>query len=170
MRTLDLAAILLPKEMRGRWLTEWAGELAVLPTRTTRAGFVIHLVVGMPRLARTLRTSTDDAEHAHHIPTRTAGPAIAAGTSVAIVATLTMSWPTAAVVAVHGGRCAKHVDEPGSVPEQCGRAIGADLLQCLSRVCGSAGRGSPPQRQLRLVGSHNSSHCATVGQTNPDAG
>jgi (p)ppGpp synthase/HD superfamily hydrolase len=53
--TLRIAAILLPNVARARWLEEWTGELAVLPTRRSRATFVVRIICGMPRLALTLR-------------------------------------------------------------------------------------------------------------------
>jgi len=53
--TLRITAILLPNAARARWLEEWAGELAVLPTRRARAAFVVGITCGMPRLALTLR-------------------------------------------------------------------------------------------------------------------
>jgi (p)ppGpp synthase/HD superfamily hydrolase len=53
--TLRIAAMLLPNVTRARWLEEWAGELAVLPTRRSRAAFVFGIICGMPRLALTLR-------------------------------------------------------------------------------------------------------------------
>lgn len=52
---LRIAAILLPGGARARWLEEWAGELAVLSTRRSRATFVVRIIRGMPRLALTLR-------------------------------------------------------------------------------------------------------------------
>ncbi|WP_439382663.1 HD domain-containing protein [Amycolatopsis lexingtonensis] len=54
-RVLAFAALLLPKSARSRWLAEWAGEIATLPTWRRRAGFVAGLTVAMPGLARTLR-------------------------------------------------------------------------------------------------------------------
>jgi len=54
-RALSVAAALLPHLARARWLEEWNGELAVLPTRRARARFATQLVCGMPRLALALR-------------------------------------------------------------------------------------------------------------------
>lgn len=53
--TLRVAAMLLPDIARARWLEEWTGELAVLPTRRSRATFVVQIICAMPRLALTLR-------------------------------------------------------------------------------------------------------------------
>ena len=54
-RALRVAATLLPGHARARWLEEWAGELATLPTRRARLGFVVRLLPGVPRLAITVR-------------------------------------------------------------------------------------------------------------------
>jgi hypothetical protein len=62
-RMLEVAAMLLPAAVRGRWLEEWMGELHTLPARG-RVRFTAQLLCGMPRLAAALhrssvRTATD---------------------------------------------------------------------------------------------------------------
>ena len=59
-RVLALTALLLPGPVRGRWLEEWTGELATLPTRSARARFALRLTATRKRPARTtqLRTPT----------------------------------------------------------------------------------------------------------------
>jgi GTP pyrophosphokinase len=92
---LALAAVLLPRAVRARWLAEWAGELAALPTARRRAGFVVSLVVAMPGLSRALRKPGPPAR-------REGTGATAALSGVALVVTALNSdftWP-AAVVAV----------------------------------------------------------------------
>jgi GTP pyrophosphokinase len=54
-RVLALTALLLPGPARGRWLEEWTGELATLPSRPARARFALSMLAGMPALAVTLR-------------------------------------------------------------------------------------------------------------------
>ena len=45
----------LPPATRTRWCEEWLGELHTLPARHDRASFVIHTILGVPRLAFTVR-------------------------------------------------------------------------------------------------------------------
>ena len=54
-RLLVAVAALLPAAARTRWCEEWLGELHTLPARRDRAGFAIHTVIGIPRLAFTVR-------------------------------------------------------------------------------------------------------------------
>jgi hypothetical protein len=54
-RLLAATALLLPGRARRRWLDEWTGELATLPTRRSRARFALSMLAGMPALAVTLR-------------------------------------------------------------------------------------------------------------------
>jgi len=54
-RLLAGAAALLPAATRSRWRDEWAGELSALPTSRQRASFAARTLVGVPRLAATLR-------------------------------------------------------------------------------------------------------------------
>jgi hypothetical protein len=52
---IEVAAILLPAAYRGRYIEEWRGELASLDSRLRRALFARETIVGIPRLALTLR-------------------------------------------------------------------------------------------------------------------
>ncbi|MFM9589187.1 HD domain-containing protein [Streptomyces scabiei] len=54
-RLLALLALLLPGTQRARWRQEWQAELAVLPTRRTRTGFTLRVLLSTPRLSLTLR-------------------------------------------------------------------------------------------------------------------
>ena len=54
-RLLVAVAALLPAATRNRWCEDWLGELHMLPARRDRAGFAIHTVLGIPRLAFTVR-------------------------------------------------------------------------------------------------------------------
>jgi hypothetical protein len=54
-RLLAAAAALLPATARSRWRDEWAGELSALPTSRQRGVFAARTLVGLPRLAATLR-------------------------------------------------------------------------------------------------------------------
>jgi len=54
-RLLVAAAMLLPAASRSRWLEEWAGELSALPSGRPRIAFAAHTLVGVPRLAVTIR-------------------------------------------------------------------------------------------------------------------
>jgi GTP diphosphokinase / guanosine-3',5'-bis(diphosphate) 3'-diphosphatase len=54
-RLLVAMAALLPAATRTRWCEEWLGELHTLPARRDRASFVVHTVLGIPRLAFTVR-------------------------------------------------------------------------------------------------------------------
>ena len=46
---------LLPSASRTHWVEEWTAELHVVPRRRDRASFTAHLLLGMPKLAVTLR-------------------------------------------------------------------------------------------------------------------
>src|SRR5580704_12742979 len=52
---LTAMAALLPPATQGRWREEWLGELHTLPARRSRARFTAHTLLGVPRLAVTLR-------------------------------------------------------------------------------------------------------------------
>ena len=54
-RLLTSMAALLPPDTQARWREEWLGELHTLPARRHRARFAAHTVLGVPRLAVTLR-------------------------------------------------------------------------------------------------------------------
>ena len=54
-RLLVAVAALLPAATRTRWCEEWLGELHTLPAARNRARFAIHTVLGIPRLALTVR-------------------------------------------------------------------------------------------------------------------
>ncbi len=54
-RLLAATTLLLPGPQQGRWLEEWTGELATLPTRRDRTRFAVSMLAGMPALAVTLR-------------------------------------------------------------------------------------------------------------------
>jgi (p)ppGpp synthase/HD superfamily hydrolase len=54
-RLLLAVAALLPAATRARWCEEWLGELHTLPARRGRARFAIHTMLGIPRLAVTVR-------------------------------------------------------------------------------------------------------------------
>ena len=54
-RLLLAVAALLPAATRARWCEEWLGELHTLPARRNRARFAIHTILGIPRLAVTVR-------------------------------------------------------------------------------------------------------------------
>jgi GTP pyrophosphokinase len=54
-RLLVAVATLLPAATRTRWCEEWLGELYTLSGRRDRASFAIHTVLGIPRLAFTVR-------------------------------------------------------------------------------------------------------------------
>jgi (p)ppGpp synthase/HD superfamily hydrolase len=54
-RLLAATAALLPAARRTRWREEWLGELHTLPTRRRRAGFVAHTLLGVLRMALSLR-------------------------------------------------------------------------------------------------------------------
>ncbi|MEV6877877.1 HD domain-containing protein [Amycolatopsis sp. NPDC051128] len=88
-RVLAAAAILLPKSVRSRWVAEWTGELAALPTRRGRAGFVAGLTIAMPGLARTLRRT--ERSGGNYV--------LSAGAIAATFLNTGLTWP-AAVVAV----------------------------------------------------------------------
>jgi hypothetical protein len=97
-RALGLAAILLPRARRARWLDEWAGELATLPTRRARARYVVQLALGMPRLAHTLRhPSSTQNEPASRSMKRTIGQIIVGGVYLALMSNATMNWAAALV-------------------------------------------------------------------------
>jgi GTP pyrophosphokinase len=46
---------LLPVASRTRWCEEWLGELHTLPARRDRASFAMHTMLGIPRLAFTVK-------------------------------------------------------------------------------------------------------------------
>jgi GTP pyrophosphokinase len=54
-RLLVATTALLPAATRTRWCEEWLGELHTLPARRDRAGFAMHTLLGIPRLAFTVR-------------------------------------------------------------------------------------------------------------------
>ncbi len=54
-RLLAATTALLPAATRTRWREEWLAELHILPTRRDRARFAAHTLLGIPRLAMTLR-------------------------------------------------------------------------------------------------------------------
>jgi GTP pyrophosphokinase len=54
-RLLTAMAALLPSAAQARWREEWLGELHTLPARRSRARFAGHTLLGVPRLAVTLR-------------------------------------------------------------------------------------------------------------------
>ena len=54
-RLLVAMTALLPAATRTRWCEEWPGELHTLPARRDRAGFAMHTVLGVPRLAFMVR-------------------------------------------------------------------------------------------------------------------
>jgi GTP pyrophosphokinase len=54
-RLLLAVAAMLPAATRARWSEEWLGELHTLPARRNRARFAIHTMLGIPRLALTVR-------------------------------------------------------------------------------------------------------------------
>jgi (p)ppGpp synthase/HD superfamily hydrolase len=54
-RLLTATTALLPPATQARWREEWLGELHTLPARRSRARFAAHTLLGVPRLAVTLR-------------------------------------------------------------------------------------------------------------------
>ena len=54
-RLLVTMTALLPAATRTRWCEEWLGELHTLPARRDRARFATHTLLGIPRLAFTVR-------------------------------------------------------------------------------------------------------------------
>jgi (p)ppGpp synthase/HD superfamily hydrolase len=54
-RLLAATTALLPPATQARWREEWLGELHTLPARRSRARFAAHTLLGVPRLAVTLR-------------------------------------------------------------------------------------------------------------------
>ncbi|MEU7003035.1 HD domain-containing protein [Nonomuraea sp. NPDC046570] len=54
-RVLTAGAVLLPRDVRARWLAEWLGELYWLSDPRSRRRLAAELLVGLPRLAATLR-------------------------------------------------------------------------------------------------------------------
>ena len=54
-RLLIAMTALLPAASRTRWCEEWLGELYTLPARRDRASFAMHTLLGIPRLAVTVR-------------------------------------------------------------------------------------------------------------------
>jgi HD domain len=79
-RVLAITAVLLPRAGRGRWLSEWTGELTTLPTRRRRARFTIQMLAGMPRLAAVLRYQVTSpipgSGDGSHMPVRTMEPVL----------------------------------------------------------------------------------------------
>jgi (p)ppGpp synthase/HD superfamily hydrolase len=59
-RLLVAVTALLPAATRTRWCEEWLGELHTLPARRDRIGFAVHTVLGIPRLAFTVRLLARD--------------------------------------------------------------------------------------------------------------
>ncbi|MFA1542273.1 hypothetical protein [Actinomadura monticuli] len=57
-RPLSWAAVLLPRDVRSRYLDEWLGELDVLPTGKDRLRFAWRVLVSAPYLALILRDAT----------------------------------------------------------------------------------------------------------------
>lgn len=55
---LSWAAVLLPRDVRSRYLDEWLGELDVLPTRKDRLRFAGRVLMSAPYLALILRNAT----------------------------------------------------------------------------------------------------------------
>jgi (p)ppGpp synthase/HD superfamily hydrolase len=56
-RLLIAITALLPAAYRNRWCEEWLGELHTLPARRYRVSFAMHTMLGIPRLAFTVRKS-----------------------------------------------------------------------------------------------------------------
>ena len=54
-RLLVAMSALLPAAVRTRWCEEWLGELHTLPAWRDRSGFAVHTLLGIPRLAITVR-------------------------------------------------------------------------------------------------------------------
>jgi (p)ppGpp synthase/HD superfamily hydrolase len=54
-RLLTATTALLPSAAQARWREEWLGELHTLPARRSRVHFAAHTLLGVPRLAVTLR-------------------------------------------------------------------------------------------------------------------
>ena len=54
-RLLIAMTALLPAATRTRWCEEWLGELHTLPARRDRVSFAVHTMLGIPRLAFTVR-------------------------------------------------------------------------------------------------------------------
>jgi hypothetical protein len=50
-RVLAATTLLLPPTVRARWLEEWIGELATIPTRRVRTLFTARVLRGIPRLS-----------------------------------------------------------------------------------------------------------------------
>jgi GTP pyrophosphokinase len=50
-RVLAATTLLLPPPARARWLEEWIGELATIPTRRVRTLFTARVLRGIPRLS-----------------------------------------------------------------------------------------------------------------------
>ncbi|WP_060887133.1 HD domain-containing protein [Streptomyces caniscabiei] len=54
-RGLTILTVLLPAPTRSRWREEWHAELDTLPTRRTRALFMLRVLLSTPRLSWALR-------------------------------------------------------------------------------------------------------------------
>jgi GTP pyrophosphokinase len=63
---LTAMTALLPAATRTRWCEEWLGELHTLPARRDRGWFAAHTLLGIPRLALTLRRPTWPATGSPH--------------------------------------------------------------------------------------------------------
>jgi (p)ppGpp synthase/HD superfamily hydrolase len=63
-RVLTVMAALLPPASQARWRAEWLGELHTLPARRNRASFAAHTLLGVPRLAVTLRRPAPSSRQA----------------------------------------------------------------------------------------------------------
>jgi hypothetical protein len=55
-------AHLLPADVRGRWLQEWAGEVATIEGRRAKVRYAWQTLRGLPGLAWTLWTSAAEAQ------------------------------------------------------------------------------------------------------------
>jgi (p)ppGpp synthase/HD superfamily hydrolase len=64
-RLLTATAALLPRTAQARWREEWLGELHTLPARRSRARFVMHTLLGVPRLAVILRRPVPGTRQVH---------------------------------------------------------------------------------------------------------
>jgi hypothetical protein len=63
-RLVTMMTALLPAAARTRWREEWLGELHTLPARRSRVRFAAHTVLGVPRLAVTLRGAASASRRA----------------------------------------------------------------------------------------------------------
>jgi HD domain len=100
-RALAASILLLPSAQRVRWLEEWTGELAVLPTRRARARFAGHMLRGMPRFAMALRRPA--THHTHRLVStvvdKIAGALVLGGVFLTAVARGELAvWTVGAIV------------------------------------------------------------------------